>query len=482
MIHIDPASLAALTPAKAKAAALEAFTSAAADPAFSDWRALSELLAASLQAKPRRKDSDDATPVWWADYELPRRGPYLRHVLAVTFACGRVVRCNVHEVPGKPMRVAKACRVAVSFYRGGSGRGEVPAMVQVENVSTGELYDAGVCSALTAALRVDPGPVVYARPPVTVEAVERMAAEVQRRRDARARVAALREAGEGSGLAPDRDFMAAIVAGEEELARMRAALYGPDAGEDTDEALDVIEAGEAVLCAEACAEAEPDPEGAPAPVAATYDPQHVRQDADGAWLATLDGKAVPMAERYPEHVVLIATSHNAYTRLPEGPAVLGLRYPQMGRVVALASLVGGVPRGCRVSGPRHLTKRLRAETVRFAACVTEANRLITFGPSDPYLDHYGHGRAEPAPATWVRRQWLQDALFAFGFEPLPSPSEVEGPVAEPEPAPAVPEPAPVPVVTPRPRLALRLAAGLLATSAVSSFVPRMPAPYARVAA
>lgn len=488
MMHVDPASLATMSPAKAKSAALDAFAAAAADPAFSDWRGLSEMLAASLKVKPRRKDSDDAPPAWWADYDLPRWGHYVRDVLVVTFACGRVVRCNVHQVPGKPARVAKACRVAVSFYRGGSGRGDVPAMVRVENLTTGETYDAGVCSHLTAALRVDPGPVVHARPAVTPEAVARMEAEVQRRRDARARVAALREAPDApKGLTPDREFAAAIKAGEAELARMRAALYGP--GED---ALpeNAVDAGESLLSAEVSAEAEPE-RNEPAAAPRASDPDHVWQDRDGAWWARLDGADVCMSERYPDHVVLIAGSHSAHRRLPEGPEVLWLRYPQTGRVVALSRLLDRVPRGCRVSGPRHVVKHFRNEAARYAGCAEAAERSCLAKAEastwDVYLDSVDDDGCPVAGAPlrlglYERRAMLRDALFAFGYEPAPSPSKAEGPVVEAEPVQASPEPCRSPTTVLRPRSALRLAAGLLASSAVSSFMPRMPAPFARLAA
>jgi len=259
MMQHNHESFAALTPAKAKAAALSAFEAATADPAFADWRGLSLILGAALSAKPARRGGDDTPPAWWADYPLPRN--YSRGVLLVRFADGQEVRANVHQAGTKPPRVFAACRVAFGFYRARTRREDVPEIAAVENLTTGESYCAETCNRLTVDLRA--APVVAPIPLPTAADIAILEDEIGRRREClrKFRWFAARELrGESSRMnhrsllkdirAECEAWERAIAAGERELARYRRE---PVAAPERDEA-DVIEAedaGEAILADEA---------------------------------------------------------------------------------------------------------------------------------------------------------------------------------------------------------------------------------------
>jgi hypothetical protein len=149
--HIHSTAFASVSASDRKAVALSAYDAACVSPAGADWRMVADLLRAALPASKARPAASGGVPTWWADYALPR--DYKQESLAVTFADGVTVRCNVHTAARKPPRIAKACRVAIAFYRARTGRSGVPEMVDVRNVGTGATFDAAECSRLTADLR-----------------------------------------------------------------------------------------------------------------------------------------------------------------------------------------------------------------------------------------------------------------------------------------------------------------------------------------
>lgn len=150
MQHFNPTAFASVSASDRKAVAVSAYEAACLSPIGADWRMVADLLRAALPASKARA-AGSGVPAWWADYALPR--DYKQESLAVTFADGVTVRCNVHTAARKPPRIAKACRVAVAFYRARTGRSGVPEMVEVRNVGTGATFDAAECSRLTADLR-----------------------------------------------------------------------------------------------------------------------------------------------------------------------------------------------------------------------------------------------------------------------------------------------------------------------------------------
>lgn len=150
MQHFNPTAFASVSASDRKAVAVSAYEAACLSPIGADWRMVADLLRAALPASKARA-AGSRIPAWWADYALPR--DYKQESLAVTFADGVTVRCNVHTAARKPPRIAKACRVAVAFYRARTGRSGVPEMVEVRNVGTGATFDAAECSRLTADLR-----------------------------------------------------------------------------------------------------------------------------------------------------------------------------------------------------------------------------------------------------------------------------------------------------------------------------------------
>lgn len=220
MQHVAPNALRPVSTTTAKASAINAYDAACADPATADWRAVADLLRAALpasRAKAAPASVTGSAPRWWADWKLGK--VYSLDSLEVLFSDGVRVRCNIAQAPGKLPRIAAACRVAIAFYRAKTRRSGVPSFAHIENVSDGEIFDAAACSRLTADLRAasygDPAP----RKPVTVEAVERMERELDRRRAGLARVA---RGDTAFTTADGKAWLAAVQAGEEELAQMRA--------------------------------------------------------------------------------------------------------------------------------------------------------------------------------------------------------------------------------------------------------------------
>lgn len=160
-----------------RALAVAAYDDARSNPAAADWRKVAELLRDALPAT-RRKLTDAAPvsrrPAWWADYSIPKT--YTLDSVHVTFADGAAVRCNIISAPGKPPRIAKACRVAIAFYRARAGMVAVPDIVSVVAVGSGQIFDAAACSQFTTDLRAmpaaDPAPVPHVPAPAGETHVE----------------------------------------------------------------------------------------------------------------------------------------------------------------------------------------------------------------------------------------------------------------------------------------------------------------------
>lgn len=237
----------------ARISAVAAYVAAIAAPASADWRGIADQLYAAMPATRAKASAVDhgatvssgTAPAWFADWKLGK--VYSLDSVAVTFADGVTVRCNLAMAPGKRPRIAASCRTAVAFYRARTGLDAVPAFASIVTASDGSEFDAAACSALTAEIRVTgivPGRV---RPAVTAEAVERMERELIRRReglatslampdriaahhiplclswDARGRAVAELERMKASA-AMAESWRAAVAAGEAELASMVAAL------------------------------------------------------------------------------------------------------------------------------------------------------------------------------------------------------------------------------------------------------------------
>lgn len=260
MQHVSASALRPISATAGKAAALAAYASAIASPAGADWQSVAHMLHGALRPSRANSDGTTAVPAWWQDYKLPKN--YTRESALVTFRDGEAIRVNIHTAARKGPRVAKAVRMAVAFYRCRTGAESVPAIVQVENLSSGATWDAAECSRLTVELRRAPVTVEPARPVVTVETVARMAREVERRRAGfvREMELELREAADKARArrrADSRHWAAALVGGRRELARMLRALDGAPAPVAAPETLAAVLDAPAFALAPCEAEAEP---------------------------------------------------------------------------------------------------------------------------------------------------------------------------------------------------------------------------------
>lgn len=96
-----------------KADALSAYEAAVADPLSADWRAVAELLRASVPT-PKAKAGDA-----WADYavECPgRKIVWPSPVIVATFADGEKVRMSFACLPGKPLNIGRGLRLAAAAW------------------------------------------------------------------------------------------------------------------------------------------------------------------------------------------------------------------------------------------------------------------------------------------------------------------------------------------------------------------------------
>jgi hypothetical protein len=469
----------ALPPAKAKAAALALFSSAATDPT-PDWRAVAFALHAAFVPKAKAApviEADGFEP--WEDYATTRAAmkKAMGGRVIVTFADGWSRSVNITRPAGKAWRIAAAVRFAITCWRLAAIRlltGSDSALYHTRADGLETALDGLVACPPVASIVSDDGQDTEAgalrwnpdtanretadyragRVTIPLEMGEEKAAivaEIQRQHDAM--VAALggnsravrqamayrtmatatrleaflypKEPGTGRLYrTPDCHPFGAIIAGEPLAYPMEAARredieacgmrYIPDSYglsiemEDGDAPVPEIQpATDPEPVADATPEALPEPataEEPPAPVIPPA-PSIVSQDSDGKWSE--------MEEHYPDHVAVISMSHRAN----EGygvARVIGLPYPQSGCVRPISDMVSGVPKGCRISGPRAATKRLKLETERYQVCTTAAD-VIVHGPDidftrDRFVDRHD---LDYLPN---RRALMADALYAFGFE------------------------------------------------------------------
>lgn len=98
----------------------------------------------------------------WHDYPVDRASSWAirTDLLIVTFADGEVVRAPAVSIKGKPTNIGRGLRIAVAFYqarmchrRGIRFRpgvhAAVPAIVSCICESSGETFDAGICTVRT---------------------------------------------------------------------------------------------------------------------------------------------------------------------------------------------------------------------------------------------------------------------------------------------------------------------------------------------
>lgn len=124
MQNIDLTAAKAAKATDRRALAILAYDNATADPAGANWRGVAELLRLALpntKAKPAAIETDSRF-AQWADYEIPHNASGKRlgksPVVIVTFADGETVRAPAVSLPGKPVNIGRAVRVAESFYQG----------------------------------------------------------------------------------------------------------------------------------------------------------------------------------------------------------------------------------------------------------------------------------------------------------------------------------------------------------------------------
>lgn len=122
MQHQDSTSLAARSPAAAKKTALAAFDAALINPHATDWQALSFMLHGALTAK-RAAKADDAAEApgflpWYApDRETYKAASTTRPLIDFVFSDGVTVAATAYQKDGKPINIAKACRIAFDLHR-----------------------------------------------------------------------------------------------------------------------------------------------------------------------------------------------------------------------------------------------------------------------------------------------------------------------------------------------------------------------------
>lgn len=120
-----------------KAEALAAYEAAAINPA-ADWRAVAEMLRAAIPTvKAKPPASDD-----WADYPVEcsaRKIVWPSPVVQVQYADGVTVRASFATLPGKPLNMGRAMRVAAAFYQGHitsqAMRAAVPAIAELSRAN-----------------------------------------------------------------------------------------------------------------------------------------------------------------------------------------------------------------------------------------------------------------------------------------------------------------------------------------------------------
>jgi len=169
MQMIDLSRVKAAKASDRKSLAILAYDNATAEPDSANWRAVADMLRLAIPAtKAKPADTAADSPFApWADYEIPQSATKRlgkSPILIVTFEGGEIVRCPAVTLPGKPVNIGRALRVAFAFYqcRVAARSGElsdwsacvnVPAIVSAVCETTGAEYDPADCNVRTEALR-----------------------------------------------------------------------------------------------------------------------------------------------------------------------------------------------------------------------------------------------------------------------------------------------------------------------------------------
>jgi hypothetical protein len=144
------------------AQARSAYEAAVKSP-FPDWRAVAEMFRAAMGADRVKRTPKSTAKSELADYGVDRvklrcRSPRI----VVRFMDGEAVFTHVPSVPGRPLNVGRALRVAIAMYR---SRKEVqrragfcdydratpvPEIFQVRCLESDQLFDPELCNEATA--------------------------------------------------------------------------------------------------------------------------------------------------------------------------------------------------------------------------------------------------------------------------------------------------------------------------------------------
>lgn len=200
MQHIDISTVKAAKATDRKSLAILAYDNACGDPTAADWRSVADILRLALPAtKARAADvATDSRFAPWADYDIPATATKKlgkSPIMVLTFADGEAVRVPAVSLPGKPVNIGRAVRVAVAFYQGrivarynalipdNFGTGllsvcdsefistiQIPAVVSAICETTGAEYDPAACSEMIASI----APVA----PVKIQAATETQAEI----------------------------------------------------------------------------------------------------------------------------------------------------------------------------------------------------------------------------------------------------------------------------------------------------------------
>lgn len=164
MQMIDIATLKAAKATDRRALAILAYENASADPGAANWRTIADMLRLAMpasKAKPATTETGSRFAPW-ADYPIPKSATGHKlgksPVVVVTFADGEIVRAPAVSMPGKPLNIGRALRVAIAFYQcriaGRMGANSdsahvvsAPAMVNVVCETTGAEFDPADCSS-----------------------------------------------------------------------------------------------------------------------------------------------------------------------------------------------------------------------------------------------------------------------------------------------------------------------------------------------
>lgn len=168
MQTIDIATAKAAKATDRRALAILAYDNATAAPDGANWRAVADLLRLALPATKAKGATVEASRFApWADYDVSTASAKRcgkSPVVTVTFACGEIVRAPAVSLPGKPINIARALRVALAFYRAriarnvagmhsdGSDCIAVPEIVAAV-CDNGAEFDPADCNAKTAERR-----------------------------------------------------------------------------------------------------------------------------------------------------------------------------------------------------------------------------------------------------------------------------------------------------------------------------------------